>query len=189
MEVKVMVTLENPAGTLSSNFHQTQLNSKCLGFQEIWGNFISHKRDGNILYFGVLETLKENLSDWERLDREVPNMEEAATSRISMGNPRGPSLSSWPCTHCKGLRTNEGALIKSSFWKLVNRPAIAWAPSSPPCCRSTVSQGNCTPLLAHRPHSPLLVPSLDSALPHLWLPSLAQDTLMVQDSPWPFSLF
>lgn len=90
MEVKVMVTLENLAGTLSSNFHQTQLNSKCLGFQEIWGNFISHKRDGNILYFGVLETLKENLSDWERLDREVPNMEEAATSRISMGTPEDP---------------------------------------------------------------------------------------------------
>lgn len=52
----MVVTHENPAGLISSNFHWTQLNSKWLRFREIWGNFIFHKRDGNILYFDELET-------------------------------------------------------------------------------------------------------------------------------------
>lgn len=68
MEVKVVVTHENPASIISSNFHWTQLNSKWLCFREIWGNFIFHKRDGNILYFDELETLTEDL--WKRLYKE-----------------------------------------------------------------------------------------------------------------------
>lgn len=147
--------------------------------------------------FDGLERLKENRCSWKKFIKgsEPLKRKELPSSTVStetlQRTPPSPHQNPFTCprAQCKNLRTNEGVFDKVILLNTGRSPCRGLSSNRSSMLEKHNESGKAHTLAGSQASQATVCPGPGFCTAHLWLPSLAQGTLMVQGSPWPFNCY